>query len=352
VIPVIALALVTAVLAWFATRRWLAHAHERDTVAVPNERSSHTRPTPTGGGVALVGAVFCVLVHTGWFGVQGTSLGMAIPALAVLAAGSCGMVDDIRGLRPLKKMSVMTAIGLVLAFMEPLAGVELPVGPELAFGALAIPLTLFWLAGFTNAFNFMDGIDGIAALTALVSGAAFCAAGLLAGDGSLAVLGAVTAGGALGFLPWNFPKARIFMGDAGSLPLGLLLSFSAVLAQASGALPFAASVLLLGPFVFDASFTLFARALRGEKVWRAHREHLYQRLSRIWSSHPKVSMLYAGFSVVTAVLALLYGDLSPLGRLLSLGVPFAAMLAFAAWVLAADRRREARAAAAPDTATS
>jgi len=250
--------------------------------------------------------------------------------------------DDLRPLPPLVKMVLLTlaAVGLTLAHR--VAVVDVPFFGVLRLGWLAAPLTLVWLAGFTNAFNFMDGIDGIAALTAAVSGAAYAVAGALADDPALLAMGTVTAGGALGFLPWNLPRARIFMGDAGSLPLGLLLAYCAVLAHDSGALPFPASVLLLGPFLFDASFTLVRRALRGERVWHAHREHLYQRLARLWGGHPRVSLLYAGLSTLTAVLALLYPRMAAEGRLLSLGGPLAAMLAFAGSVLTADRRREAR----------
>jgi UDP-N-acetylmuramyl pentapeptide phosphotransferase/UDP-N-acetylglucosamine-1-phosphate transferase len=335
---------VAAVVAWFGTRRWLRGAHERHAVAPPNERSSHSVPTPTAGGAGIINGAFLALVLATIF----TPHGFALLAIAVLVAGFCGMVDDIRTLRPATKMLVMTAVGIALAVATPVRTVDLPFCEPLELGMVAIPLTLIWLAGFTNAFNFMDGIDGIASLTAAVSGLAYAVAGALVGDGALAVVGAVTAGGALGFLPWNFPRARIFMGDTGSLPLGLLLSYAALLAHESGAVPFPASILLLGPFVFDTSFTLIRRALRGEKVWRAHREHLYQRLSRVWSAHPPVSMLYAGMSVVTGSLAVLYRDLPPGGRVLSLGVPLGAMLAFAASVLAADRRRESRTTPVPD----
>ena len=191
----------------------------------------------------------------------------------------------------------------------------------------------------------MDGIDGIAGLTALISGVVYAGAGFAHGTLVVTVLGTVLAGASLGFLPWNFPKARIFMGDAGSLVLGLLLALTGVLAHEAGALPFPASVLLLGPFIFDTALTLARRALRGEKLWQAHREHLYQRLSRMWGSHPPVSLLYAAFSVACGVLALGYRVASDTGRLLSLGAPLAAMLAFAALVLRADAARTAEAAA-------
>ena len=151
-------------------------------------------------------------------------------------------------------------------------------------------------------------------------------------------LGALALAGALvGFLWFNLNPALIFMGDAGSLPLGMALATCAVMANASGSLAFPASVLLLGPFLFDVAFTLVRRATGGRKIGAPHKEHLYQRLSRVWGSHAKVSLLYAGFSVVTGCLALCYGGLTELGKLLSLTLPVAAMLGFAAFVLRAER---------------
>jgi len=327
--------LLTAVLAWIATGRALAAAVRHRALAVPNERSSHSLPTPTGGGCGLGAAAVVVLtaaaLHSGV-----VALGVAAGAVAVACA--TGLRDDVRPLRPDTKALLTLAAAAALAVTGPLHVVDVPGVGEVPLGPLAVPLTVFWLAGFANLFNFMDGIDGIASLTAAVSGAAFAVAGVRAADPALAAVGAVTSGAAVGFLPWNFPRARIFMGDAGSLPLGLLLAYAAVLAHVSGALPFPGSVLLLGPFVFDTTFTLVRRAARGERLWEAHREHLYQRLSRLWGGHPRVSLLYAGFALVTAALALVYPDLGDAGRGLSLGAPLVAMLAFALVVLVADRK--------------
>jgi len=349
-----ALCATVAALSFVGTYGALRLAQRRQIIAHPNERSSHSAPTPSGGGLGVgVAAVLALLV-------VGTALWSTLSALPVLAAAlsvaaACfvGWRDDVRPLPSLAKMALLTvAAAFLVAFLR-VESVAVPLIGEIRFGLLAAPLTLFWLAGFTNAFNFMDGIDGIAGLTALVSGAVYAAAGIAIGSEAVTSLGVIIAGSAAGFLPWNFPRARIFMGDSGSLVLGLLLAYTAVAADVAQALPFPASVLLLGPFIFDTSLTLVRRAFRGEKLWRAHREHLYQRLSRLWGAHPPVSLLYAVFSVVCGVLALAYDGLGTSGRLLSLGAPLAAMLAFAVLVLAADRRAGAgggRAARAADGA--
>jgi UDP-N-acetylmuramyl pentapeptide phosphotransferase/UDP-N-acetylglucosamine-1-phosphate transferase len=185
----------------------------------------------------------------------------------------------------------------------------------------------------------MDGINGIASLTAIVSAGVFAVAGERSGDRVLLAASVATGLAALGFLPLNFPRARIFMGDAGSLPLGLLLACCAVRANASGALSFPASVLLLGPFLFDVAYTLVQRRREGKVIGQAHKEHLYQRLQRAFGgSHAKSALVYAGLAAATGALALVYDDLSELGKVLCLSAPTASMLGFAALVRRAEPR--------------
>jgi len=343
-----------AVCSTLGTWAALRLARHRDVIAHPNERSSHSTPTPSGGGLGLGVATVVALALAAILTAPDADECGVLLLVAASAAIACwvGWRDDVRPLRPLVKMMLLTVAAGFWAIALPISTVEVPGLGEVSLGVLSIPLTLFWLAGFANAFNFMDGIDGIAGLTALVSALVFAVAGVERGSFEVVTLGAVLAGAALGFLPWNFPRARIFMGDAGSLVLGLLLALIAVIAHAERALPFPASILLLGPFVFDSSFTLVRRGLRGEKVWQAHREHLYQRLSRLWGSHVPVSLLYAGFSTVCGVLALGYGGFGTSGRLLSLGAPLVAMLAFAVLVLVADRRSRTQPGSAETAATT
>jgi UDP-N-acetylmuramyl pentapeptide phosphotransferase/UDP-N-acetylglucosamine-1-phosphate transferase len=333
---------IVAVSAFAATYYALRLARHKQVIAHPNERSSHAAPTPLGGGPGLgliAAAALAVYGASAAYAHDEKAALWAAPALAV--ACWVGWRDDVRPLPPFAKLVLLTAAASALVALLSVSSVAVPMLGTLEFGVLTAPLMLFWLAGFTNAFNFMDGINGIAGLTALVSGVIYAIAGSEAHSGLVTALGVITAGCAAGFLPWNFPRARVFMGDAGSLVLGLLLAYTAVTADVSGALPFPASVLLLGPFIFDTALTLVRRALRGEKVWRAHREHLYQRLSRLWGSHTPVSGLYAGFAIVCGVLALGYRDLGDGGRLLSLGAPLGAMLVFAVAVLRADAKHVA-----------
>lgn len=313
---------------WYARRRGL--------LDVPVDRSSHSIPTPRSGGVGIaVGVLVAVVLNIDDFE-QSFLVAMFFGLTAML-----GFVDDVRGMEPLEKLAALLFLALPLAVLWPWDHVRgIPFAGDLALEVyVAVPCTIVCLATYPNAFNFMDGIDGIASLTAVVTGGVFALAGVLHDDPALARWGAVAAGASLGFLPWNFPKARIFMGDAGSLPLGFLLVVCAGFASRSNAIPLPACILLLGPFLFDVAFTLFRRWREKKKIGEAHKEHLYQRLSRVWGSHAKVSLLYGGFSVVTGALALQYAAMSDLGKLLSLTLPLASMLGFAALVLRAEREK-------------
>ena len=314
-------------------------SRKKRLVAIPNERSSHVVPTPSGGGIGLAAAVVLTLPLAAAFG---GAPRVALFAAAVALSSLVGLWDDRSPLSARTRMWVLVRASVPIMFVSCADLIRLPYLEPFGLGLLALPLTLLWLTGFANVFNFMDGINGIAGLTAAISGLGFAAAGLLASDPATTILGAVTAGAAIGFLPWNFPRAKIFMGDAGSLPLGLLLAGTALVAARERAqglpttLAFPACVQILGPFLFDAILTLARRGLHGKRIGEAHREHLYQRLSRQWRSHAPVTLLYGCFSVLTVGLALLYDRMGELGKLMSLTFSLLAMSAFAQLVLSRD----------------
>lgn len=331
------------VLSFLGVRVVLSVARRKELLDHPNERSSHTIPTPSGGGAGLAGAIALVLPVAALLG--GTpELLWLLPAVVV--ACGLGIYDDARPLRAGAKLVALAVASAPVLGVALADRIHLPYLPTFSLAWASVPLTVFWLTGYSNAFNFMDGIDGIAGITAAVSGAVYALAGALASDAATALTGALVLGASLGFLPSNFPRARIFMGDAGSLPLGILLAANALLAAdergvaGAQALSFPASVLLLGPFLFDVVLTLARRAARGARLGQAHREHLYQRLSRQWRGHPRVSLLYGGFVVATGALALGYDRVGDLGKLVSLTVPVLTMLVFAVVVLRADRRTD------------
>jgi UDP-N-acetylmuramyl pentapeptide phosphotransferase/UDP-N-acetylglucosamine-1-phosphate transferase len=162
---------------------------------------------------------------------------------------------------------------------------------------------LVWIVGLCNAYNFMDGIDGIAAAQAIVAGAGWAWLGWRGGDAMTALAGALIAGASLGFLFFNWPPAKVFMGDAGAAFLGFTFAALTVLALTQSLERAAAGALFVWPFLFDTTFTLVRRLVRGENVLRAHRSHLYQRLvARGWS-HARVTMLYAALAALGVAIA-------------------------------------------------
>jgi Fuc2NAc and GlcNAc transferase len=245
-----------------------------ELIAHPNARSSHHSATPTMGGIAIVIPVFVALGAGAVVSGDGLLLGSVV-LLAVI-----GFLDDLRELGAGLRLSLQ-AIAVVLF----LYGADLGLA---VFWQGVIGLLLLW---HVNLYNFMDGIDGIAAIQTLI----FCIGSLLltggvAGDTGLLIW--TISGATLGFLAFNWPPARIFMGDVGSLVLGLIVGALVIELHRTVGLPFLASIILLTGFWFDASYTLCIRVFTGQPFAQAHRSHLYQRLSdRI--GHLGTTLLFA-----------------------------------------------------------
>lgn len=272
----------------FACGAWLRLVG-RGLLDVPGERSLHAAPTPTSGGLGILGGVLLAAftMHLD------AALDEAWCLALLLAAGLSllGFADDRRGLPVRWRLAVqLLAASLLLAALWPELG---------AFGPILPLAGLFWLVGFTNLFNFMDGIDGLAATQAVFAGAAAAALAALQGAPYPAVLPfACLAGAALGFLPWNWPPARLFMGDAGSLMLGFLFAAGGVLSVLRDALSGVAWLILWAPFLVDGGLTLLRRALRGEALTSAHREHAYQRHALRYGSHRPVTLAVLALDLV------------------------------------------------------
>lgn len=274
-------AVVAAVLTgWLA--RWL---RRRGIVDVPNERSSHSSPTPRGGGLAvLAAAAFTLAGMHAWQGVP-VPHAWIIGAVALLALA--GLADDVRGLPPWLRLLVQTAgVALVLAGGFGLERLPLPAPLDLAAGVLGPLLTWLWLTGVTNLFNFLDGIDGYAGWQAILG----CAGALALGLEPAMMAAAAAVGGAMaGFLVWNWHPARIFLGDVGSTAIGFFLAAAPLTAPpARRAEAVFTMAMLLWFFLSDGAYTLLKRLVRGERIWSAHRSHLYQELARALGRHDAV----------------------------------------------------------------
>jgi UDP-N-acetylmuramyl pentapeptide phosphotransferase/UDP-N-acetylglucosamine-1-phosphate transferase len=207
---------------------------------------------------------------TGWIAHQYL---IALPvAVACLVAGVVGGIDDFRSLTARTRLLLQLVIGGLVAFGT--AGVSTHIDDYLVAGMV----TLIVVA-YVNAFNFMDGINGISAVSGAITAAWLATVAIAESQWAVAWLAAGLAGTCIGFLPWNFPVARIFLGDAGSYFLGVTLAALAATLWVAGASPVLCAAPFL-PYLFDTGFTLILRAKRGEPLTQAHREHLYQRLAR------------------------------------------------------------------------
>jgi UDP-N-acetylmuramyl pentapeptide phosphotransferase/UDP-N-acetylglucosamine-1-phosphate transferase len=275
--------LATGLVTGAATGALIPILRRRKLLDHPNERSSHSVPTPRGGGVALVGSVVLA-----WLGLAGG--GWVPPEVAGISfgaglLGAVSWIDDLRGLSPLLRLFAQGAAVAAGMCVLPGSHSGLEAWPGSAFLLGGIGLLWVW---WINLFNFMDGIDGLAASEAAAIGVGvllFTTLGIGADPASAAPSAAVV-GAAIGFLVWNWSPARIFLGDVGSVPLGYLLGFLLLQLALRGFWKVALIVSLY--FWADATMTLMRRVLRGERVWQAHREHYYQQATQAGLGHAAV----------------------------------------------------------------
>jgi UDP-N-acetylmuramyl pentapeptide phosphotransferase/UDP-N-acetylglucosamine-1-phosphate transferase len=276
----------------------------------PNERSSHSRPTPRGGGIGLVIMTLIGLIGsqiiwqlTSWRGLM-----FYLGAATLVAVVS--WLDDLKSLSARSRFLVhFLAAGLVIAGWGHWEEVNLPLLGSIYIGQGGLLLALLWIVGLTNAYNFMDGIDGIAGGQALVAGIGWATVGWMIEDKFVFATGGLLAASSMGFLFYNWSPAKIFMGDVGSAFLGF--TFAAVPVMATPSAPinrasmFLIGILLLWPFILDTGFTLLRRLTKGENIFQAHRSHFYQRMVIAGYSHQIVTLLYIGLAVIGSVLSLL-----------------------------------------------
>src|SRR2546427_3413366 len=247
---------------------------------VPNERSSHVRPMPRTGGIAIVLAFSLGVGAAWWAGLLGADLAWIILVPGVLMF-LLGLADDVFNLHEGAKLllQVLIAGGTVLIGGVFLRGVDLPGIGSVPLGWSAIPVTIIWIVGLVNVYNFMDGLDGLAAGVAVIIAGWLATAFFLNGAQALGTVAFLVGASVAGFLIFNFPPARIFMGDSGSAFLGFQFAILAVLGSGDEAvhgLPFLFFPLLFGAFLADTAVTLMWRMMRGETWYKAHRVHYYQ----------------------------------------------------------------------------
>jgi len=287
------------VLSWLLASRVRLYALDR-LLDIPNERSSHSAPTPRGGGLAIAFTALGGIVLAAMLNWIEWNLAIALVGGGALIA-TVGWVDDHRSLSALTRFAVQFfCAGWAMYWLGGLPSLSLG-SATLHLGPVLGVIGIVWAI---NLYNFVDGIDGLAAGEAISTGVIGGLILLAMGQTGLALVSLLIAAASAGFLPLNWAPARLFMGDVGSGMLGYLFAVLAIASENSGAVPLLLWVLLLGAFVFDATVTLCRRIAHGERWYHAHHSHAYQRMVQAGRSHAQVSSTILLINLVLAILAI------------------------------------------------
>ena len=291
---------------YFGVRWFRSWSVNRGLIDHPNERSSHSIPTPRGGGLIIAAVVITAYILSSVL--LSTELSWGFVAGSVLIVAVSWLDDRYSVSFSWRLLAHLIAAGFLIYSEGFVTSLNIPgIAVTINLGYIGAVLTFCWIVWLVNAYNFMDGIDGIAGIQAVSAALGWLLLGLSANASEIQLLAGTILFASLAFLLHNWPPARIFMGDSGSAFLGFVFAGLPLLVRTDGGIDrgFIAviGIVLVWPFVFDSVFTLTRRLLRRERVWQAHREHLYQRLVVSGYSHRKTTMLYgaASFLNVSAV---------------------------------------------------
>jgi len=304
----IALSALTALLSFLAADAMRRFSGRLGFSDLPNERSSHTQAMPRAGGIGFA-LVAPIVTSYAWLasGIGAGGLERTLLLSAIGLAG-VGLADDRWRLHPAVRLlaqilaaAALVGAGGVIRHVVISGSHVIPLGP------FAVPLTMLWLVALTNIYNFMDGIDGLAAAQAIIAAGAMGAVAACLGHRDLAIAMAVLGGGVVGFLILNQPPASVFMGDAGSTFLGFTLAGWAVVSatRSPRPVPSIAWIAVLSPFFFDTTCTLVRRLWRRERIYQPHRTHFYQQLVQRGWTHGSTTGLYAALATFAGVLTFL-----------------------------------------------
>ena len=330
--------------------RW---ARRHGVLDVPNERSAHAHPVPRGGGLPIVLVTFSFL----WLYCALHPEDIRWRAILTFSAGGIliafvSWLDDIRSLPNSIRISVHSVAALLAIWGTGYWFTShIPELEQAQYGWIGLPMTFLWIIGLTNAYNFMDGVDGLAGTMAVAGGAGWFIADRVDGLHFVAALGLLVAASSLGFLCLNWPPARVFMGDVGSAFLGYTFSvvplwYGTFRKDGSAGTVALLALILMWPFVFDSAFTILRRLVKGENIFKSHQSHLYQRLWRAGYSHRFITVLYGALAASGLLLSV------PVACGLTWGAPVAiavvVLLAAALWgTVGVLERRRARLASPP-----
>jgi UDP-GlcNAc:undecaprenyl-phosphate GlcNAc-1-phosphate transferase len=307
--------LLSFVLSYLGTLGLLRLRLRESFVDIPNDRSSHEEPKPRLGGIAIV-AAFAATYAMLLFAVPETR--SFLPFLgAALLLFTIGVVDDWKRVPVYMRFGVQIVAALIIAYSGGIIDhIRLPMAGVIELGVVSVPFTVLFILTCINFFNFIDGIDGLAAGSAFIAASFIAFIAYMLGHFPLALLSLAVAGSSVGFLHFNFPPSRIFMGDGGSTFLGFFFAYVAIMGNmAVPELPIFLSVLILSSLFVDAGLTLVRRGLSGEKIFEAHHTHYYQRLLSLGLNHKQVTILEYAITIMLGVSAVIYfqaGGLFPI----------------------------------------
>ncbi len=297
--------LVTFLLALLLVGRLVSVTQRRGHLDRPGPRSSHQLPTPTGGGLGFMLALWftgaLALLVPAWFGEPALPPEWRILLALAMPLTLVGLIDDWRGVPARYRLLLQVLIAVLFAWALGEQGTL----PWWAWSGIVVALV--WTM---NAYNFMDGSNGMAGMQGLFSGILLSVVFWRADQSGLALAAACLTAACAGFLPWNIPQARIFMGDSGSVPLGFLIAGLCLLGAFTGALAWPTAILVLAVFHVDAGLTLLSRMRSGERWYTAHNRHVYQRLIAQGWSHGQVLLLYSAINLLIVAPGVMLGNIN------------------------------------------
>lgn len=305
----------------------------------PNERSLHARPTPRSGGLAVFIAIVPGMAFIAWrFGLT-QDLFWLWPSLLLVAAVS--FIDDRRHVPVVVRLFIHLSAAAVLVW----GGIHLRILDFPGFMSslsllLGVLLSLIFIVWMINLYNFMDGMDGFAGGMAVIGFGSFALLGWQAGNLAFLWLNLITAAAAAGFLMFNFPPARIFMGDVGSSLFGLLAAMYSLWGAKEQIFPFWIALLVFSPFIMDATVTLLRRIGRREKIWRAHKTHYYQKLVQAGWGHRRTVLVEYAIMIACGASAIWGMRLPERGQILLLVGWLIFYFLFFSWITYFARRSE------------
>lgn len=312
---IVAAAAWASVVITYALSRILAGS--KFMVDTPNRRSSHTVAASRAGGLAVFGGFLAgILIMAHMLSIMKINAAgelLMFGTIALLAYG-LGAVDDLRGLSPRHKLAGQVVVAVLFtALIGSINVIPAPALGNVDIGLLGPVLTVFWIVAFMNAFNFMDGINGIAASCGLFALSALAVAGVIGGAGMWPLPALMMSAAIVGFAPVNLMGGRLFLGDGGSQSIGFVIAALAVIIsrQSDGGVSPLFIPTAMMPFLFDVAFTLAHRLIRGEPLLAAHREHLYQLLQRSSKSHAAVTARYFVATAFSCAVAMAMLSLPP-----------------------------------------